>query len=64
MTEINESHDTLVLGIEITLAEEAVLECDSSRLVDYSLDFKVSDFGSVEKGLSLHVRAVGGNCED
>jgi len=63
VTYVDECDDTLVLWVKVSLAEEAVLECECSGLINDTLALEAGNLGSVQQRLSLHIRAVGGNAQ-
>ena len=64
MTQVNEGNNSRFHGVEVSFAEEAVVESDGGALINDSQAFETSDLSGVEEGLALNVGAVGGNGED
>lgn len=64
MTHVDESDDSLISFVEVSLTEETIVVDDCCALIDNAKGFEASDLRGVDKSLTLCVGCVRGDSKD
>lgn len=64
MAHVDESDDSLISFVEVSLSEETIVEDNCCALIDNAKGLESSDLCGIDKSLALYVGTVGGDSKD